>query len=83
MASQQFSSSVKEGSLAQWQLAHEAALQETDHKALFKRIEVAEAAILTRREVLFQSPDGFDERRETKLALDQLRRLKKEVLKFS
>ncbi|MGZ4731176.1 MAG: hypothetical protein ACXVZH_03445 [Terriglobales bacterium] len=50
---------------------------------LFKRIEVAEAAVLTRREVLVQSPDGFAERQEIKLALDQLRRLKKEVLKFS
>ncbi len=37
----------------------------------------------TRREVLVQSPDGFAERQEIKLALDELRRLKKEVLKFS
>jgi hypothetical protein len=47
------------------------------------RIEVAEAAILARREVLVQSPDGFAERQQTKLALDKLRRMKKEVLKFS
>ncbi len=83
MASQEFSSSVPEGSLPQWQLEYEAALQETDHRTLFKRIEVAEAAILARREVLVHSSDGFAERNEIKLALDKLRRLKKEILKFS
>ena len=57
-------------------------MQETDHRTLFKRIEVAEAAILNRREVLLQSPDGFAERQETKAALDKVRRLKKDVLKF-
>jgi hypothetical protein len=83
MASHEFSSSVPEQSYPQWQMEYEAALQETDHRTLFKRIEVAEAAVLTRREVLVQSPDGFAERQEIKLALDKLRRLKKEVLKFS
>jgi hypothetical protein len=83
MASHEFSSSVPERSFPQWQLEYEAALQESDHRTLFKRIEVAEAAVLTRREVLVQSPDGFAERQEIKLALDKLRRLKKEVLKFS
>ena len=83
MASHEFSSSVPEGSLPQWQLEYEAAFKETDHKTLFKRIEVAEAAILARREVLVQSPDGFAERQEIKLALNKLRRVKKEILKFS
>jgi hypothetical protein len=68
--------------LPPWQLEFESALQETDHKILFKRIEVAEAALLTRREILMQSPDGFAEWQETKLALAKLRNLKKEVLKF-
>ncbi len=77
MASHEFSSSVP----PPWQLEYESALQE-DHKILFKRIEVAEAATLTRREILMQSPDGFAERQETKLALAKLRNLKKEVLKF-
>jgi len=77
MASHEFPSSIP-----RWQLEYEAALNETDHKALFKRIEVAEAAILARREILVQSPDGFAERQEIKAALDKLRRLKKEVLKF-
>jgi hypothetical protein len=63
-------------------MAYEAALQETDHKTLFKRIEVAEAAILSRREALTQSPDGFSEQQEIKPALAKLRSLKKEVLKF-
>ena len=78
MASHEFPSSIP-----RWQLEYEAALNETDHKALFKRIEVAEAAILARREVLVQSPDGFAERQEIKLALNKLRRVKKEILKFS
>jgi hypothetical protein len=83
MASHRFSSASPEGALPQWQIEYEAALKETDQKTLFKRIEVTEAAILARREVLVQSPDGFAERQEIKTALDKLRRLKKEVLKFS
>ena len=82
MASQEFPS-VSEGSLPRWQLDYESALQETDQRTLFKRIEVAEAALLARREVLTHSSDGFVERSEIKVALDKLRRLKKEVLKFS
>ena len=82
MASHEFSSSVSRRDLPPWKPEYESALQETDHKILFKRIEVAEAAILTRREILMQSPDGFAERQQTKLALAKLRNLKKEVLKF-
>ena len=83
MTSHKFSSSVPGGTLPHWQLEYEAALKETDHKTLFKRIEVAEAAILDRREALVQGRDGFAERQEIENALDKLRRLKKEVLKFS
>jgi len=82
MASHEFSPAAPEGAIPQWQLEYEAALNESDQKTLFKRIEVAEAAILARREILVQSPDGFAERQEIKAALDKLRRLKKEVLKF-
>jgi hypothetical protein len=82
MASHEFSSAAPEGALPQWQLEYEAALKETDQKTLFKRIEVTEAAILARREVLVQSPDGFAERQEIETALDKLRCLKKEVLKL-
>lgn len=67
---------------AQWQVEYESALLETDRKLLFKKIEAAEAAILTRREVLTHSPDGFAERAEIKSALAKLRMLKKEILNF-
>ncbi len=79
MASHEFSSSVPRRDLPPWKLEYESALQETDHEILFKGIEVAEAAIPTRREIL--SPDGVAERQEIKLALAKLRNLKKEVLK--
>jgi hypothetical protein len=82
MASLEFPSLVPEPDDPQWKLEYESALRETDHKTLFKQIEVAEAAILTRREALLQSSDGFTERQETKIALAKLRNLKKEVLKF-
>lgn len=65
-----------------WQTEYEAALRETDRETLFKRIEVAEPAILARRDVLEQGPDGSAERREITLALARLESLKKEVLKF-
>jgi hypothetical protein len=82
MASHELPRAVPENDSSRWQLEYESAIQETDHKVLFKRIEVAEAAILSRREILMQSPDGFAERQETKMALAKLRDLKKEVLKF-
>jgi len=34
----------------QWQLEYELALRETGQKMLFKRVEIAEAALLNRRE---------------------------------
>jgi len=82
MVSRKFSSSVREGDFDGWQLEYESALRETDRKTLFKRVEIAEAAILTRREALTYSPDGFVEGQEIKVALDTLSKLKKEVLKF-
>jgi hypothetical protein len=82
MAPRKDSSSTQESGFPQWQLEYESALQETDFKTLFKRIEVAEATILARREILMQSSDGFVERQALKVALEKLRHLKKEVLKF-
>ena len=82
IASHELPRAVPESDSSRWQLEYESAIQETDHKVLFKRIEVAEAAILSRREILMQSSDGFAERQETKMALAKLRNLKKEVLKF-
>jgi hypothetical protein len=42
MASHEFSSSVSRRDLPPWKPEYESALQETDHKILFKGIEVAE-----------------------------------------
>ena len=81
MASDELSSSAPERN-PQWQEAYDAALRETDRETLFKRIEVAEAAILARRDVLAQSPDGFAERREIALAIAKIESLKRDVLKF-
>jgi hypothetical protein len=68
--------------VAGWRRDYESALLETDHKALFKRVEVADAAILSRREELQRGADGFAERREIEKALTRLRKLKKEILNF-
>jgi hypothetical protein len=82
MPPRKFTPSIPEHVPQPWQLEYESAVQESDRTILFKRIEVAEAAILTRREVLMQSADGFAERQETNKALARLHNLKKEVLKF-
>ena len=78
----QFPSPIAQRSCLQWRLEYESAIEETDHKALFKRVEVAEAAILTRREMLALSSEDFAEWQEVEMALDKVRHLKKEVLKF-
>jgi hypothetical protein len=82
MASYESSSSAPLPRSPQWQQEYESALRETDHTALFKRIEVAEAAILSRRETLECSPDGFAERREIDNALTKVGSMKKEILHF-
>jgi hypothetical protein len=82
MTSHELPPPVPASGFPRWQLEYESVMKETDLRILFKRVEVAEAAILTRREVLTQSPDGFAERQEIKMARDKLRNLKKEVLKF-
>ncbi len=66
-----------------WQGAYESALLETDNDALFKRVEIAESALLSRREDLTHSSDGVAERHKIEIALANLRVLKKEVLNFS
>ncbi len=77
-----FPSPVAERSCLQWRLEYESAMKETDRKTLFKRVEVAEAAILTRREMLTLSSEDFAEWQEVEMALDKVRHLKKEVLQF-
>jgi hypothetical protein len=64
----------------QWQREYQAVLHETDKQTLCKRVEIAEAALLSRRETLLHSPWG--ERQEIESALENLRALKKEVLNF-
>jgi hypothetical protein len=81
MASQEFPSSVSQRDL-EWQAVYESALQEADFIALFKRIEIAEATILTRRDVLARSENAFAEQQQTEKALTKLRGLKKYILKF-
>ena len=77
-----FLSQVVERDFRQWRLEYESAMNEVDHRALFKRIEIAEAAVLTRREVLALRPEDFAEWQEIERALGKLRHLKKEVLRF-
>ncbi len=77
-----FLSQVVERDFRQWRLEYESAMNEVDRRTLFKRIEIAEAAVLTRREVLTLRPEDFAEWQEIERALGKLRHLKKEVLRF-
>jgi hypothetical protein len=67
--------------LPHWQVEYESALRETDYKMLFKRVEIAEAALLNRRESLDRPSDCF-QRTEVEIALSKLRLLKREILNF-
>jgi hypothetical protein len=82
MVSEDSSSPTAEPRVTQWQSEYEAALRETESVALFKRVEVAEAAILTRVEALMDSSGSFAERREIEKALGKLLVLKKKILNF-
>jgi hypothetical protein len=65
-----------------WLRAYEAMLEETDFYALFKRVEVAEAAALTRRATLEGMGGDSSERRQIEAALETIRTLKRERLRF-
>lgn len=67
---------------AQWKGEYQAALRETDTQALFKRVEIAEAALFSRREALMRGDDGKAELKEIESALQKLGSVKKEVLHF-
>ena len=82
MASNQVPSASPAGHFPKWQGEYEAALRETDHRMLFKRVEIAEAAILNRRESLKKESDGRVERQEIERALEKLRALKEDILNF-
>lgn len=65
-----------------WQREYDAVLSESDTSALFKRVEIAEAAILTRRDALEASSDHHAERQAIERALERLRTIKQDRLKF-
>lgn len=65
-----------------WRRDYEAVLRETDVSALFKLVEIAEAAILTRRDALGSSPNHDAERQEIGEALKHLEDVKRKRLKF-
>jgi hypothetical protein len=65
-----------------WQREYESALLETDKSVLFKRVEVAEAAILTRRDALEHDSSSQAERAAIEDALANLRVLKRDQLHF-
>lgn len=65
-----------------WQRDYEAVLTETDTGALFKCVEIAEAAILTRRDALKSSAEQHSEGRALEEALANLGVIKRERLKF-
>jgi hypothetical protein len=82
MASRKNGSASPGRGFPQWREQYRSAMGEADHKTLFKRIEVAEATMLARRDVLAQNPDGSAEQRKIERGLAELDNLKKEVLKF-
>jgi hypothetical protein len=65
-----------------WQRDYEAVLTTADTDALFKLVEIAQAAILTRRAELEGSPDHHSERQAIEEALANLRVVKRDRLKF-
>jgi hypothetical protein len=65
-----------------WQEAYEAALRPSDTNALFKLVEIAEAAILTRRDLLTGKPSHRTERHAVEKALRALARIKQRRLLF-
>jgi hypothetical protein len=82
MASRKNGSSSPGRGFLPWQAEYRSAMGEADPKTLFKRIEVAEATMLTRRDLLAQSSDGSAEQRKIEQGLAELENLKKEILKF-
>jgi hypothetical protein len=65
-----------------WQREYESALRETDQSVLFKRVEVAEAAILTRRDALEHDSSSQTGRGAIEEAVSNLRVLKRDRLHF-
>jgi len=76
------SSPIAAADSLQWRREYAAALLEPDRQALFKRVEVAEALLLSRQETLMYGAGGRSERQEIERPLENLQALKKEVLNF-
>jgi hypothetical protein len=66
-----------------WRAAYQCVLSEMDKSALFKRVEVAEAAIRTRRDILSHNPDQQAELQAMEGALDNLKLIKSKRLDFT
>jgi hypothetical protein len=66
----------------EWKNAYAAVLLESDIYALFKLVEIAQAAILTRRDALAGSDDHQAEREAIEEALNMLALLKEKRLQF-
>jgi len=80
--SDSFSSHTRASRGAPWQRAYEAVLTENDTPTLFKLVEAAEAAVLTRRSELEGNPDHHSETKALEKAAAHLQVLKRERLKF-
>jgi len=65
-----------------WQSDYDSVLTETDTDTLFKRVEIAEAAILTRRDILHAGSECRSELQAIAEALENLRVIKRDQLKF-
>lgn len=65
-----------------WQLAYEAAQQEHNIPALCRLVEIAEVAMLMRRDELPATAEGHDELHAINTALERLAVLKEERLNF-
>jgi hypothetical protein len=65
-----------------WQGAYEATLHAADTNALFKLVEIAEAAILVRRDLLAGSSGHRTEQRALEEALRTLWQIKETQLRF-
>jgi hypothetical protein len=68
--------------LLEWQRMYQSALRETNKKALFTSIEVAEAAVLMRRETLKLAAQHHTEWQVLEEALAHPRALKSDRLNF-
>jgi hypothetical protein len=66
-----------------WQDAYDEILRATDKSELFKLVEVAESAILVRRDLLSRSSNHAGERRAIEEALRVVFVIKQQILKFT